>query len=180
LAMRIDPLHIKPWVAGIAAGLFFGVVLALLAIPLDLEIWPGAVFSVVVGGVLTVIAIKLVVSNLQRRLGPAVEGLSPETARVAYRAARRGPVPAEPDVRAAALGIAERQLAGMLKGRIWLLIAGACVVLSQVLVALDDDSRQWWRFWPAAGMVLVVAAQFYQPKQLRRRIAQLREPEPRD
>jgi hypothetical protein len=177
--MRFDPLNVKPWVAGVVAGLLFGVAFSVLIAPLDTEVefWPSGLVAAVIIGLALAGTVGHSVRNFQRRLAPAVQGLSPDEAKAAYRAAtRRRSVPADPKIRAAALGIAERQLAGVLKARVFLLIAGGFVVLSQVMIALDDGSHEWWRFWPAAGVVLLIAAQFYQPRQLRRRIARLGDP----
>ncbi|NEA37180.1 hypothetical protein [Streptomyces sp. SID13031] len=175
--MRIDPLTIKPWLAGLAAGLFFGVFFAAISVITfrdELDSWLWMIIPGLVAAVGVALAAGLGLLSTQRRLRPAVEGLSPEAARVALKAARRGPVPTQPEIRAAALGIAERQLAGFLRVRIWLLIAGACAIVSQVFLALDDDGFDWWRLLAAAAFALAFAMQFYQPKLTRRRIAQLR------
>lgn len=148
--------------------------------------WPFRVGLGLVTGLLLGVMMAFTVRNWQRRLAPAVEGLSPEARKAAYRAARRGPAPAEPEVRAAALEIAERQLARVRKARIWLVIATVCVVLSAVLTTLDaltsgnDDGQPWWRLWPAVLVSGVLGAQLFQPRQLRRRIAVLRGSNPAD
>lgn len=175
--MRIDSLTIKPWLAGLAAGLFFGVffaVISLITFRDEPDFLPWVIIGGLVAAVGTALAAGLGVRSSQRQLLPAVEGLSPEAAKAALKASRRGPIPTQPEIRAAALGLAERQLARILRVRIWLLIAGACFILSQIFLALDDNSLDWWRLLAAAAFALSLAMQFYQPKLTRRRIAQLR------
>jgi hypothetical protein len=177
--MRIDPLSIRPWVAGVAAALIFAVVFSVLIWVTsqqgERDFWPAEVIvGGLGGGALTAVAMGLSVRNLQRRLRPAVESLSPEAARAAYRAARHGPIPAQPEVRAAALDIAEHQLAGFVRVRIWLLLAGVCVVASQFALALDDDGFDWPRLLVAVGFAVAFGTLFLQPRLSWRRIAQLR------
>jgi hypothetical protein len=83
-------------------------------------------------------------------------------------------VPADPETRAAALKIAERQLALLIRFRVFLVILTACLVLSVVLGTLGEGP--WWKAWPGALVLVGVGMQFYQPRLLRRRIALLRSP----
>lgn len=182
----MDPLNIKPWVAGAVAGLGFGGIFGVITGIGNPHDWPFTVGLGLVTGLLLAVTMAFSMRNWQRRLAPAVEGLSPEARKAAYRAAGRGPAPAEPEVRAAALEIAEQQLARVRKVQILLVIATVCGVLSAVLMTLDaltsgnDDGQPWWRLWPAVPVVVVLAGQLYQPRQLRRRIAVLRGSNPAD
>jgi hypothetical protein len=173
--MRIDPLNVSPRFAGAVTGLGFAVafgVIAGIASPGD-QLGMAAVG--LISGALIGLTTGISVRRLQRRLAPAVVGLSPEAAKDAFKRSQGGVLPTDPAVRLAALGIAARQLASMLRYRIVLWIVAVCLAVPIVLSELDDDV-EWWRPWPGVVVLLFIGAQlYYRPRLLRRRIAVLRD-----
>ncbi|MGX5653759.1 hypothetical protein ACWKWC_03200 [Geodermatophilus nigrescens] len=96
--------------------------------------------------------------------------LDPETQRAAARAIRRGPVPADPQVRAAAVRVIDHQVAEM-RSRRWLSIGGFVLFMVLSTTLAISQSSWWWlavAFWVAmAGMAMV------RPRRLQRLRAQL-------
>ncbi|WBQ03068.1 hypothetical protein [Kribbella sp. CA-293567] len=170
--MRIHPLHASPWIPAVIAGAGFEVMFGILTVISGLELWAGAVILALAGGVLLSTAVGLAVWRAQRRFAPDIAGMSRESATLAYRVAQRGQAPADPEVRAAALRIAERNLASAGQTRLGLTIALACTLPGVVLVVLKGESG----LGAVAAVAVVVGIGFAVaiPRQLRRRVEALR------
>ncbi|GAB3830622.1 hypothetical protein [Kribbella italica] len=82
-------------------------------------------------------------------------------------------MPADPEVRAAALASAQRQLQWMSARwvRVVLGFMTGSAVLSLVLEVLDDD--RGWRLLPRVGTLVVFGFLALQPRLLRRRVKAL-------
>jgi hypothetical protein len=136
----------------------------------------GSTGFAVVSGVLLGLVFGLAMTFVLRRQRLLlVEALGRETPKAvrlsAGRALRRGPAPADPEVRSAAIRLAERQLEVLRRSRwtapvlwVFLLIAGIAGVVDR-------------SFWPLALLVLYTVAIwyqfFYKPRKLRARIEEL-------
>ena len=101
-----------------------------------------------------------------------VGDVPPAVENAAHKAVMRGPVPTDPEVRAATLRLAEHQLSMMLKWRPVVVIAFAVVTVGTVIQAFDSP----WRLVLVACYVTLLFGQWHWPKKLRRRIEQLAEP----
>ncbi|GAA0941744.1 hypothetical protein GCM10009554_33630 [Kribbella koreensis] len=164
---------IPTWASVLLMGLPFGVAMG-ISVTKD----RGSTESAVVSGILLGLFFGLamtIASNRQRPLLRQALGTntSPALRRAATRAVRRGPVPADPEVRAAAIGLAEYQL-NLLTGRrrlsliIWPLVLAAIIASTLVF----DDAP-----WPIALIAIclsLIADQILRPKYLRARIAVLK------
>jgi Flp pilus assembly protein protease CpaA len=171
--MRIDPLHVSPWLAGAVTGGGFAVLFGVLAGIASPDQWLVMVVGGLIVGTLLAVVIGLSLRDLQRRLAPVVVGLSRDQAREAFRRSGGGPVPAEPVIRQAALGIAERQLAALLRYQIFNRIFGAVLLVAIVFTELDGET-QWWEPWPGVFVLLLTGWQLLErPRLMRRRIAAL-------
>ncbi|MFI5712864.1 hypothetical protein [Kribbella sp. NPDC051620] len=95
----------------------------------------------------------------------------PALRRPAARALRRtAPIPADPEVRAAAIRLADRQLALLGRWRIRSLIIWTVLLVGNVLGAVQGGSP--WRFGLAALTLLLLVYAIYRPRALaaRRRL----------
>jgi hypothetical protein len=119
---------------------------------------------------------------IRRRWGALIPSIDPtltrEQRRTAFRASRRGPIPTDPAIRAAALAAARQQLDRYRSRlfRVFLVVMPVFLVLSAVLTLLDDDREKWRAILPLAGAVLLTWAAF-EPRRLRRRINLLSTPD---
>jgi hypothetical protein len=166
--------RMRIWLAGILSGLLYGVLFALATRYLASEDWTTAAIAGAVTGPAFGIVMAITRRRADRQFSSWPGDLTKEQRRAAGRASRRGPVPADSVVRAAALDFARQQLERYQPRwmRVTLVVAPIFLVLSAVSALLDDD-RQWW-----SGIVqLVCAAMFvliaFEPRRLRRRIAVL-------
>ncbi|WP_041289519.1 hypothetical protein [Kribbella flavida] len=97
---------------------------------------------------------------------------------VARRAAAGGPVPDDPQVRSAALRLANQQLA-QFGGRTRMLrIAVLALVFGGSVVGVLNGSL--WAWLPATALGVVLFSQWYLPRRIRRRIESLSTATPPD
>ncbi len=97
-------------------------------------------------------------------------GLTAERRTLAVRASRRGPVPDDPAIRAAAAGVTEDQLEQSISQRSKNLAIFAVIGLLELVMALT--SSPW--YWVATLMFAALfVAQLKEPRTLRRRLALL-------
>lgn len=133
---------------------------------------PGAaVAGGVVGALLFGLAMGPFLAWLYRRARPAADAVPDGRHREVRRAAARGPVPADPAVREAALRIVEYQLVESSRYR------GPAAVLLGLFTVLEAVAALIYTPWLWVGAVLFLAIlvlQARQPERLRRRIAELR------
>ncbi|WNV75510.1 hypothetical protein [Geodermatophilus sp. DSM 44513] len=126
----------------------------------------GAVTGLLCGGIVGAIA--------QTRLQEDAGDLPPETYARLDRAARRGPVPGDPDERAAALDLLLGRLSAVRASR-----TPSAVLMSGLLlftVAAAVTRSPWWWVGTAVCAVLLVLAVRVVPRRLERRAGQLAEP----
>jgi hypothetical protein len=97
--------------------------------------------------------------------------------RAVLRAAAGGPVPADPELRAAALELATRQLRGAQRARRPIaVLLGLCAALEAVAAVVFTP----WLWVGTAVLLVILTHQLGQPARLRRRIAELRPDQPTD
>ena len=95
--------------------------------------------------------------------------------RAVLRAAAGGPVPADPELRAAALELATRQLRGAERAS---RPVAAVLVLCAALESAAALAFTPWLWTGVAVLLVILAVQLRQPARLRRRIDELRAGEP--
>jgi hypothetical protein len=158
------------WQLGVVVGALICPIFVLL-FGQDGRSWPQALLMGFGVAVVCGPAIGYVLAREFRRSLAAAEPLS-EDARIAVeRATRRGPVPEDDDVRAAALRVVEDRLTAVRAGRprASALLAVIAVVTGFLAVTGPD----WW--WIAVGACLVMlAVVLAAPARLRRRAEVLR------
>ncbi|WP_432946492.1 hypothetical protein ACQPXM_08375 [Kribbella sp. CA-253562] len=181
--MRISSQDVPSWVAGTVAGVMYGVLFALGTHYLGDVGWTAALIMGGIGAPFFGVAMGFVSRQLKQTIAPTAGGdeLTRKQRGIALRAAQRGPIPADPAVRAAAAEYARRHLDQADKRWTRILIAfGAFFLLVGFVVGLVDDDRPWWRALPALCGVVLFAYLLIQPRHLRRRIAALTADQPDD
>ncbi|MFI5706661.1 hypothetical protein [Kribbella sp. NPDC051620] len=177
-----DRLHALPvwlflllnWVS-VTVLLFIALTIQFAVRPVDLD--PSATWKLLIAAVSgLLIAAPLTWSLKQRwRLQDRAMGDAPvDVRRAAAKAAWKGPVPADPEVRAAALRLAEEHLAKTRKARVLVFVGVGLVLISAVASAVTGSP---WRLLFVALYVPLLVTVLRAPGRLRRRIAQLSEPE---
>jgi hypothetical protein len=163
------------WLRVAFAGLVGGAGTGLL-IKTDGVSWTTSGVVAVIGGIVFALAIWRFEPKWRRERAEIEGGLPADKLRLARRAAERGPVPDDPEIRAAALRIASRDLNGSPwhPGPKAATAMGVAMAIASVVAAFSGS----WRALPYA---LSACAMFYyglyRPKQLRRRIELLTAPE---
>jgi len=100
--------------------------------------------------------------------------LPPEKIRLAHRAALRGPVPEDEEIRSAALRVASRHLAGYTGRTRWLVIVAMVFMLAGSVAGAVSESP--WNFVGVFLPAILLYGWWYWPRQLRRRIRLLTDP----
>ena len=135
--------------------------------------------TALVGGLLGGLVFGVLMGPLLRaqfdRQRQAVGVLDERVRRPAGRASLWGPAPEDPEVRAAALRVAEHGLAEQERRSVWTRVLLVLFLALEVWQAIV--SSPW--FWiPAAFFAALLASSLLLPRRLRRRIALLRADEP--
>ena len=113
----------------------------------------------------------LVIRNRWRVEQRALGDVTPTDRSTAIRAARTGPIPTDPEVRTAALELAQGDLKRLLRWRPWMTVILALLVVSEIGLAFTSSP------WSLLVLVFLVPSFGYQlfvfPKRLQARIALL-------
>jgi hypothetical protein len=171
--MRERLLHAPAWVLGLVNGSLFGLIWVLVTRFGDGESWSTAVAY---GGIAGVVFGALMgrVQHRQQRGVREIAARSPEgLSRRVRRAALRGPVPEQPEVREAAHGLALAQLVQYERQRRWASPFFVLVALLSAYLAVTDNA--WWWVAVVAWTVAAVGHPWMRSR-LRRRAELLRGP----
>jgi len=163
------------WVLSVWAGALFGAFMAISGV-LRGDGWPAALIGGAIGGLVFGAIMGPFAHRTYRRQRQAVGTASPDVERAAGRATWRGPVPEDPEVRAAALALINHQLAEARRRRTFSF--SSLTLFSALYVVAALTWSPWW--WGAAalfGVLLVMAVGM--PGHLRRRADLLREADAR-
>ncbi|MEU4392065.1 hypothetical protein [Kribbella sp. NPDC023855] len=130
----------------------------------------------VVGGLISGLVFGVAMTLLLRRIHYLTKQALGETPvavrRAAYRALRHGARrPTDPEVRAAAIKLAQHQLAMLLRWRIAALLLWGFLLAINVFLLTQEVSL--WRILQLALNLFLIGQQLYRPKFLRSRIALL-------
>ena len=159
-------------VQALIAGVPFGIAMGLSA-KLGGAGWAGAGF-IATSGIPFGLIMGPWASRWRRERAQAEAGLATDKLRAARRAASRGPVPADPEVREAAIRIASHQLANILRHRIFRMLLGGVMLLATVGAAAAGSLWALVYGLAAAGSLYFHG---YWPRQLKRRIELLSAPD---
>jgi hypothetical protein len=129
----------------------------------------GAAVGLLVGAAMT-FALKARLRWENRALGD-----TPKDARSqALRAAVKGPIPTDPELRAAALAVAEEQLRQLRRSRRLMIVALVMSGIAAVGLAFTSSP---WHLLLLVFYLPTLHTFFFAPNRLRKRISQLSEPE---
>jgi len=137
-----------------------------LSAKLDGEGWFGAGFMAT-SGIPFGLAMAWWGRRWRRERGRMETDLPADKVQVARLAASRGPVPADPEIRAAAVRIAAHELAEVTRHRRFRILIGGVMLIATVGAA---QAGSLWALLYAACAAAVLYFQWHQPRQLRRRI----------
>ncbi|GAA3578777.1 hypothetical protein [Kribbella ginsengisoli] len=170
--MRISVEKAPAWVICLLTGVPFGAYMGALS-----RNDGSSLRSAVISGAAVGLAFGIAMAFAWRkRLLPLVQAVGPEASRADQRAAgralRRGPVPADPEVRAAAIRLANRQLELLRLGRTRSLIILSLLLVVSV-IGLFADPGSFWHIPLVVAIPLLIAYQILRPRMLRARLEEL-------
>ncbi|MFC5264777.1 hypothetical protein ACFPJ1_21905 [Kribbella qitaiheensis] len=169
--MRTYLLTAPGWLVGLSSGLILGTGFAAVTRYADPRAsWLAAAIVGVVVGVLSGAALAFAACRQRRELRVAAGDLPPAQLLDAYRAAVRGPVPVDPQIRAAAARVARRRIETARQTRILTVAAAILLAVGAVLNTLTG--KYGLAVWLACA-ALANGAVVYEIKRLRRRLERL-------
>ncbi|MGW1340936.1 hypothetical protein ACWCOV_07760 [Kribbella sp. NPDC002412] len=163
------------WLISVSFGLIGAVGMGLF-VRTDGASWATTAGFAAVSGVMFAFAMWRFEPRIRRELAEVEGDLPAEKLELAHRAARRGPVPSDPEIRAAALRIASHQLGSSstwIPGPRFRTAIGALMVINAVGSAV---SGSFWALIYGTSATLLLYSGLYYPRQLRRRMELLSQP----
>lgn len=156
---------------GLYSGLFSGIGIAIITRSMPgSPSWLAVAVSGVVAGVLLGGVMALTIERQRRDLRVAAGDLPPGQLPDAYRAAIRGPIPADPQARAAAARVAQRLINVVRETRA--LTAGTAILLL-VLAVVNVTIGKYGLAALLTATALINASELYQLRRLRGRVERL-------
>jgi membrane associated rhomboid family serine protease len=166
-AMR-DYLQNAPrWAWILIMGFSFGASMTVLGRLFISGSWAASVVGGVIGGALYGAFMGPFIYRQRRQLSVAAGGLSSGERRTAARAATRGPVPSDQQIRLAAARIAGKQLDSLARMRTFTLTTFGVAIVAYAFQAVTTTPL-WWAAVAFFGAMFVM--QLWWPRRLRRRI----------
>jgi hypothetical protein len=166
--MRTDLADAPRWVLGTVTGIPFGAATGVYTTIDEPTSWTEAIVAGLIAGVIFGATMAYSLDQRRREVRAAAGDLPANKFR--SRAAARGPVPTDPEIRAAARRIATQQLDRFFRGRKLSIAAMALAVVFGVGMALTGSP---WRLLYALGAGALLINQRHWPQRIRRRIALL-------
>jgi hypothetical protein len=162
--------HASRWQLALITGIPFGVVMGVYA-GVQSERWPVAVIGGALGGVIVGPVMGAFAYRQNRSVRETIGGAAVESRRRIVRAAWRGPVPDDPEDRAAAARLADHQRAQMRRTRTLSVGVFAVFLVLESYLAI---ARSPWFWLAAAFMAGMLALSLLTPRRLERRAERLR------
>lgn len=170
--MRANRLEVPVWILAVIGGTLFGASMGFFARRGGAD-WVSVGVAVLVPGVIFGGGMWSWASTWLTRMKEAVGDLPADKAKSVRQAAARGPVPSDPEVRAAALRLARAQLAEYAGMYRWGSVAVLTLLTFGFIVRAVTDSLL--ALAPALLFGALLFGQWYMPRRLRRRISLLSE-----
>jgi hypothetical protein len=160
------------WVWSLVLGTFFGCAIALVSLVTNRgESVAGAVVGGVVGGLVYGAILGPFVTGQRSRMHAVVGPLPQGREKQASRAAVRGPVPNDAEVRTAAFRLVSYRLAEQQRYHVLTIVGLSVLFVAFVLVGLFSTAGGWFG---AAAVVFVLVAHFWSRRRSQRRLELLR------
>lgn len=161
------------WVLSLLYGSVFGTATGLWSAISDPAPWQATVGGAVVGGLVFGGLLGPWTARQARSQREAMGDLALRDTALVNRAARRGAVPQDPELRRAALRTSEHALGTVLGQRTFGIILFSVLAVMSLLFVRDSP---WWLM--ATGVfVIALVGQWFTPRRLRHRIALLSAPD---
>jgi Flp pilus assembly protein TadB len=157
------------WLIAVVAGGMFGIAMGLSA-KFDGDGWFGAGLMAT-SGIPFGLTTAWWTSRWRRERDQVEADIPAEKLQATRLAAARGPVPTDPEIRAAAARIAAHELTEVTRHRRLRILLGGVMLIGTVGAAAAGSL---WALLYAFVAAAVLYTNWYRPRQLRRRIAQLR------
>lgn len=159
-------IHSPWWVLSLVLGSMFGTAMTLYSVVAE----SGGVASSAVGGLVSGVIFGAVMGPVTARQAhrqrSAIGDIAPHQISALLRASWRGPVPVDPELRAAALRAATHQLDATLRQRTFGTVLFAALTVASIVFVADSP---WWLL--ATGIFLaLLAGQWLTPRTIRHRI----------
>jgi Flp pilus assembly protein TadB len=161
------------WIMAVIIGLPFGIMMGIYTKIDGPMSSAGAVLEGLVAGVFFGVAMAFSIDKRRRAMRAAVGDLPTGEAKAARRAADRGPIPTDPEIRAAAVRIATQQL-DLLRPVLRRRFIVAMVLLLTFSVVGAVIESPWYLLY-ALVPALLLTSLWYLPRRIRRRIRLLSE-----
>ncbi|MEU4392196.1 hypothetical protein [Kribbella sp. NPDC023855] len=159
------------WALLLITWLLWTVVIFVLCVVAGGSLLWNAVFSLGIG-LIVAAGLTFAIKTRLRWENRALGDVPKDARRVALKAAWKGPIPTDPETRAAAIHVAQEQLRQMRRSRPILIIALSLGLVAAVGGAIVDSPWRLLYVLPFAGLL----AQFLiAPRRIRRRLALLSE-----
>ncbi len=166
--MRSNPPGRPRWLTSTVAGLLGGAG-TLAFIRTDGESWTTSGVFAAISAVLCALGAWWIEPRWQREWAEVEGDLPADKVELARRAAERGPVPTDPEIRAAALRIAAHRLTGSSFQPGPKATTALGVVMSVAAVGAAVSGSLWTLLYTASAATMLYSGWLY-PRKLRRRI----------
>jgi hypothetical protein len=170
--MRTYPANLPRWALALATGLPFGTAMGITFKIAGSASWTTAAVGGLIVGVGFGLAIAFAIDKRRREVRAAIGDLPADMSRAARRAADRGPIPADPEIRATALRLANDQLHRFRSVQKPFVVLAVLLLVSSVGQAVTTSA---WYLPEVLVSLLLLMGRWYWPKRLRRRIELLSE-----
>ncbi|WP_433164822.1 hypothetical protein [Kribbella sp. CA-247076] len=171
--MRIDLLSGPRWISAVVIGVLYGALFVLFVRFLGDESWRGALVAGAISGPVFGVLFTFIMAKRRREVQAMVGDVPPEQLASIERAARRGPLPSDPELRQAAANVARHQVNHYRRQRWWFIVA-AVLLLGSAVTQLIDQRYAGGTISLAAALVLAFVP--WDQKRLRRRADELSRP----
>jgi hypothetical protein len=166
--MRIRSSELPDWLPGAVSGVLFGAA-AVAFVKYDGARWIEAVAWGLAAGVLFGVVMGRWTARWIRTMNTATADLSPDEAKRAHRAATRGPVPDDPRIRSAALGIALAHQSLQSRGRAHAFMRVLAPLLAVVCLYAAVTESAWNLIFVPVPVLMAYNA-WITPRRTQRRI----------
>ncbi|TCM42767.1 hypothetical protein [Kribbella sp. VKM Ac-2568] len=164
--------NLPRWALALATGLPFGIAIAVTLKIAGPEGWTAAAVGGLIGAVAFGLPVAFAIDMRRRMVRAAIGDLPADKSKAARRAVDRGPIPADPETRAAALRLAAEQLHRFRRVHKLTVALGVLLLISGVGQVVTTSA------WHSSNILFALVwlwGLWYWPKRLHRRIELLSE-----
>jgi hypothetical protein len=168
--MRSRISALQPWAVAALQGVLFAALMTAYAVVLDHDGAANAARGSLVGGVVFALFMWFAERRQRARVRCVIGAVTPEQEREVEHAVTSGIPPRAPELRPAAVALAEDRLAEHMRFRTFTLVVFAVLAAFSMIAALVASA---WYVVGAVGFAAALVWTVRYPQQLRRRVASL-------